>query len=98
MADKGSKLKTLSCSFCGRSEERPYRIIQGHNVAICDQCIFESVELIKADVDGGDIEKQFRMPVPVEIKNELDEYVIGQDNAKKAISISSIYMIPFCAF
>lgn len=88
MADKGSKLKTLSCSFCGRSEERSYRIIQGHNVGICDQCIFESVELIKADVDGGDIEKQFRMPVPVEIKNELDEYVIGQDNAKKAISVA----------
>lgn len=88
MADKGSKLKSLSCSFCGRSEERSYRIIEGHNVAICDQCIFESVELIKADVDGGDIEKQFRMPVPVEIKNELDEYVIGQDNAKKAISVA----------
>ena len=88
MADKGSKLKTLSCSFCGRSEERSYRIIQGHNVGICDQCIFEAVELIKADVDGGDIEKQFRMPVPVEIKNELDEYVIGQDNAKKAISVA----------
>ena len=81
-------MKTLSCSFCGRSEERSYRIIQGHNVGICDQCIFESVELIKADVDGGDIEKQFRMPVPVEIKNELDEYVIGQDNAKKAISVA----------
>ncbi|MCH8289122.1 MAG: ATP-dependent Clp protease ATP-binding subunit ClpX [Candidatus Marinimicrobia bacterium] len=88
MADKGSKLKSLSCSFCGRSEERSYRIIEGHNVAICDQCIFESVELIKADVDGGDIEKQLRMPVPVEIKNELDEYVIGQDNAKKAISVA----------
>ena len=88
MAYKGSKLKSLSCSFCGRSEERSYRIIQGHNVGICDQCIFESVELIKADVDGGDIEKQFRMPVPVEIKNELDEYVIGQDNAKKAISVA----------
>ena len=88
MADKGSKLKSLSCSFCGRSEERSYRIIEGHNVAICDQCIFESVELIKADVDGGDIEKQFRMPVPVEIKNELDEYLIGQDNAKKAISVA----------
>ena len=88
MAGKGSKLKMLSCSFCGKNEEQSYRIIQGHNVAICDRCIFESVELIKADVDSGEIEKQLRMPVPVEIKNELDKYVIGQDKAKKAISVA----------
>ncbi len=84
------KEKFLICSFCGKSEEQAYRIIQGNDVSICDQCVFESVELIKADVDGEEHVQleHIRMPPPTEIKYELDKYVIGQERAKKAISVA----------
>ena len=90
MADREMEEKFLICSFCGKSEKQAYRIIQGNDVSICDQCVFESVELIKADVDGEEHVQleHIRMPPPAEIKYELDKYVIGQDNAKKAISVA----------
>jgi len=88
MTDKNAKEKILTCSFCGRSEEQAYRIIQGSNVSICDHCVFESVELIKADADIENVQQQFKIPSPHEIKRELDNYVIGQDNAKKAVAVA----------
>ena len=88
MKDKEDKEQILTCSFCGRSEDQAYRIIQGSNVSICDHCVFESVELIKTDADSDITPEKFKIPVPHDIKNELDKYVIGQDNAKKAVAVA----------
>lgn len=88
MKDKEDKEQILTCSFCGRSEDQAYRIIQGSNVSICDHCVFESVELIKADADSDITPQKFKIPVPHDIKNELDKYVIGQDKAKKAVAVA----------
>jgi len=85
---KKDKEEILTCSFCGRSEDQAYRIIQGSNVSICDHCVFESVELIKTDADNDITTQQFKIPVPQDIKNELDKYIIGQDHAKKAVAVA----------
>lgn len=75
----------VSCSFCGRNEEAVEKLISGPNVYICDKCI---------RLCGGIIEKKkpssfkFKMLKPKEIKERLDEYIIGQEKAKKAISVA----------
>lgn len=75
----------VACSFCGRTEEAVEKLISGPNVYICDKCI---------RLCSGIIEKkkptsfEFKMLKPKEIKERLDEYIIGQDKAKKAISVA----------
>ena len=78
----------LICSFCGKSESDSFRIIQGPDVAICDQCVFESVELLKSDIQLDDVKHEVKMHLPMEIKKELDKYVVGQEHAKIAISVA----------
>ncbi len=78
----------LICSFCGKSESESFRIIQGRDVAICDQCVFESVELLKSDIQLDDVKHEVKMHLPMEIKKELDKYVVGQEHAKIAISVA----------
>ena len=88
MVRKSKDKIELICSFCGKSESKSFRIIQGNDVAICDQCVFESVELLKTDIEAEEVKHEIKMPPPVEIKTELDKYVIGQEHAKKAISVA----------
>ena len=78
----------LICSFCGKSESESFRIIQSRDVAICDQCVFESVELLKSDIQLDDVKHEVKMHLPMEIKKELDKYVVGQEHAKIAISVA----------
>ncbi len=82
-----AKIESI-CSFCGKSESESFRIIQGRDVGICDQCVFESVELLKNDIEADEVKHEIKMPPPVGIKKELDKYVIGQEHAKKAISVA----------
>ena len=75
----------IACSFCGRTEEAVEKLISGPNVYICDKCV---------RLCSGILEKkkpssfEFKVLKPKEIKERLDEYIIGQDNAKKAISVA----------
>lgn len=85
-----SEEKNLSCNFCGKNREDVEKLIAGPNVYICDECIKISYNIVKEDLeldnsnlDLDDISK------PHEIKNFLDEYVIGQDSAKEIISVSA---------
>lgn len=80
--------KHLKCSFCGKSQEQVRRLIAGPNVYICDECVELCQEIIKEEFEEffqGEIEG---LPKPKEIKTTLDEYVIGQDIAKKAMAVA----------
>ncbi len=84
--------KHLRCSFCGKSQDNVQRMIAGPGVCICNECI----ELCQAVLDGEPVaerkpvreEVEITIPRPAEIKKFLDEYVVGQESAKKALSVA----------
>ena len=88
-----SKNKNIRCSFCGKSQEAVNRIIAGPGVYICDECIkvcngildddlYEDTEITYTTTSGS------KLPKPAEIKEVLDSYVIGQEEAKKTLSVA----------
>lgn len=80
--------KQLKCSFCGKSQEQVRRLIAGPGVYICDECIELCQEIIDEEFDEElEIELQ-DVPKPKEIKDFLDQYVIGQDDAKKSLAVA----------
>jgi ATP-dependent Clp protease ATP-binding subunit ClpX len=82
---RGSRL--LSCSFCGKSQEQVRKLIAGPRVYICDECIELCNEIIAEELEKGPLAK-VPVPKPMEIKRILDEYVIGQERAKKTLSVA----------
>ena len=86
-----SELKINHCSFCGNHKDIVKKLIVGENVAICSDCIDLCTKLIEDDInaeqpnDTPEIEKKYD---PIAIKNYLDQYVIGQDNAKTILSVA----------
>ena len=85
--DDGGKL--LYCSFCGKSQHEVRKLIAGPSVFICDECVDLCNDIIREEVQesSGDTH-QDHLPVPQEIKAILDEYVIGQQRAKKVLSVA----------
>ncbi len=78
----------LRCSFCGKSQEQVKRLIAGPDVYICDECVHLCIEIISED-EIEDIEVNLdNLPKPKEIRGILDQYVIGQEYAKKALSVA----------
>jgi ATP-dependent Clp protease ATP-binding subunit ClpX len=76
---------TLCCSFCGKSQKQVKKLIAGPTVYICDECIGLCNDIIAEEVEHEEKkDKKLKVPRPSEIKKVLDEYVIGQDRAKKA--------------
>jgi ATP-dependent Clp protease ATP-binding subunit ClpX len=82
---KGGRL--LGCSFCGKSQDQVRKLIAGPRVYICDECIELCNEIIAEEFEKGPLIKE-KVPKPVEIKRILDEYVIGQERAKKILSVA----------
>ena len=83
------KSKLLYCSFCGKSQHEVRKLIAGPSVFICDECVDLCNDIIREEVqEGGDKAKQEELPVPQKIKEILDEYVIGQQAAKKVLSVA----------
>ena len=82
----------LKCSFCGKSETMVHKLIEGPGVYICDECVDLCNELIAQAEPianrASSVEKDAVLPSPEEIKQKLDEYVIGQDEAKIALSVA----------
>lgn len=87
----------IYCSFCGKPQELVGRLIKGNGVYICDQCvdlcmnILDETDYALTTTDDNEIDNSVELPQllkPVEIKAILDEYVIGQDSAKKALSVA----------
>jgi ATP-dependent Clp protease ATP-binding subunit ClpX len=85
--DKRKEGRLLSCSFCGKSQDQVRKLIAGPRVYICDECIELCNEIIAEEVEQGPLIKE-KVPKPVEIKRILDEYVIGQERAKKILSVA----------
>ncbi|MDA9636569.1 ATP-dependent Clp protease ATP-binding subunit ClpX [SAR86 cluster bacterium] len=84
-----SKDKQLFCSFCGKNQAEVKKLIAGPSVYICDECVSLCNDIIKEDLseDKNDSEEQ-DLPIPAEIKEILDEYVIGQNQAKKILAVA----------
>src|ERR1700712_1166134 len=79
----------LSCSFCGKSQKEVRKLIAGPTVYICDECIGLCNDIIAEEIDREETkDTKLRIPRPSEIKAILDEYVIGQDRAKKVLSVA----------
>jgi ATP-dependent Clp protease ATP-binding subunit ClpX len=83
------KRETLSCSFCGKSQKEVKKLIAGPTVYICDECIGLCNDIIAEEIAGEEKRDQkLRVPRPSEIKTILDEYVIGQERAKKTLAVA----------
>jgi len=87
--------KTIRCSFCGKPQEQAKKLVAGPGVYICDTCIEFCSSLLFADENAAKshskkkkAEEEFILPKPQEIKAQLDQYVIGQDEAKKTLSVA----------
>ncbi len=80
--------KQLRCSFCGKSQDQVRRLIAGPGVYICDECIELCSEIITDEFEDTSSVEVGSLPKPVEIKNYLDQYVIGQEDAKKSLAVA----------
>ncbi|MDA0973784.1 MAG: ATP-dependent Clp protease ATP-binding subunit ClpX [Bacteroidetes bacterium] len=87
-----AKDEEISCSFCGRKRKDVNILIAGMTGHICENCVAQAQDIIKqngaGDTSHKDVEDGYRLYKPQEIKNHLDKYVIGQDEAKRVISVS----------
>ena len=91
MSDKDNNKeeeKLLYCSFCGKNQNEVRKLIAGPSVYICNECIDLCNDIIKEEITEAAESEEEGFPVPIEIKASLDEYVIGQDEAKKNLSVA----------
>jgi len=88
MANKEST-QSLKCSFCGKSQKQVIKLIAGPGVYICDECIELCIEIIDEEkVEKLETSTEEYLPLPKEINQSLNQYVIGQDEAKKTLSVA----------
>ena len=87
LTSANSSDKKISCSFCGKSQEEVKKLIAGPNVYICNECVVLCKDILVED-DKIDTKTKFEIPKPSEIFHHLDDHIIGQDQAKKILSVS----------
>jgi ATP-dependent Clp protease ATP-binding subunit ClpX len=92
MADKKGSVteKNLYCSFCGKSQHEVKKLIAGPSVFICDECIDLCNDIIRDELPATEIAKETKngLPTPLDIKTNLDNYVIGQEKAKRTLAVA----------
>ena len=85
---ESSDNQKLTCSFCGKNQEDVKKLIAGPSVYICDECVDLCNDIIEEEIKADDPDTLNELPSPAEIFNQLDDYVIGQENAKKVLSVA----------
>lgn len=85
---KGEDGKLLYCSFCGKSQHEVRKLIAGPSVFICDECVELCNDIIREELEDSSDEGNSSLPKPQDIKSTLDGYVIGQQRAKKVLSVA----------
>ncbi|MBZ6526307.1 ATP-dependent Clp protease ATP-binding subunit ClpX [Aerococcaceae bacterium DSM 111021] len=88
MAKKPSDMTNFYCSFCGKSQDEVNKIVAGPDVYICDECVELCKNIIDEELKNERTHEPVKMLIPSEIKDVLDDYVIGQDAAKKSLSVA----------
>ncbi|NDH80195.1 MAG: ATP-dependent Clp protease ATP-binding subunit ClpX, partial [Burkholderiaceae bacterium] len=89
MSETTTTDKTLYCSFCGKSQHEVKKLIAGPSVFICDECIDLCTDIIQEEIAKEPLStKGDALPSPQEIRLNLDQYVIGQDLAKKTLAVA----------
>ena len=84
----GEGSEILKCSFCGHSQKQVKKLIAGPGVYICDECVILCTEILEDEFAGAQADPSAELPKPVEVFDFLDDYVIGQERAKKALSVA----------
>ncbi|MFI4921423.1 MAG: ClpX C4-type zinc finger protein, partial [Gammaproteobacteria bacterium] len=85
---KGEDGKLLYCSFCGKSQHEVRKLIAGPSVYVCDECVELCNDIIREEMQEQSQTSRSKLPRPQEIKGVLDQYVIGQERAKKILSVA----------
>ena len=80
--------RTLHCSFCGKNQHEVRKLIAGPSVFICDECVELCNDIIREEIEDSESKSQGSLPIPAEINQNLDDYVIGQERAKRILSVA----------
>nr|WP_278764308.1 ATP-dependent Clp protease ATP-binding subunit ClpX [Limosilactobacillus mucosae] len=88
MFEDTSGMDAVHCSFCGKSQDEVKKIVAGPGVYICNECVDLCQQIIEQELAEDHANETFRVPTPVEIVKELNDYVIGQDDAKKTLAVA----------
>ncbi len=88
MANQFTDKEEIKCAFCGKTQDQVKKMIAGNGVYICNECVDLAKKIIDDELRADSLKAARELPKPVEIKKELDQYVIGQDRAKKVLSVA----------
>lgn len=88
MFEDTSGMDSVHCSFCGKSQDEVKKIVAGPGVYICNECVDLCKQIIDQELAEDEAQKAFRVPTPEEIVSDLDDYVIGQSDAKKTLAVA----------